>query len=64
MPLGTIFLWMAWPSFNSALAVGDARHRAVLNTYYALGACVVVSFAMSSLVNRENKLNMVRAISY
>ena len=31
--LGTIILWVFWPSFNGLLAVGAARHRAVINTY-------------------------------
>merc|ERR1719167_1634421 len=32
--IGTIFLWMFWPSFNGgAAAEGDAQMRAVLNTY-------------------------------
>jgi len=57
--IGTIFLWLFWPSFNSGLAEGDAQHRAVINTYYSLAACCVVSFAMSSLVSKENKFDMV-----
>lgn len=36
--VGTIFLWIFWPSFNSAL-LDDVtqQHRAILNTYLALG---------------------------
>jgi len=31
--IGTVFLWMFWPSFNSAAAAsGDAQMRAVINT--------------------------------
>ncbi|KAG1715062.1 Ammonium transporter Rh type B [Nymphon striatum] len=56
--IGTLFLWMFWPSFNSALAVGDARHRAIINTYYSLSACVLSTFAFSSLVSKE-KFDMV-----
>ena len=51
---------MFWPSFNSALAPGDDQHRAVMNTYFALAACTVVTFAISALVNKEDKLDMVR----
>ncbi|XP_072049051.1 ammonium transporter Rh type B-like [Amphiura filiformis] len=56
--IGTIFLWLFWPSFNSALAAEDARHRAVLNTYYSLAACCIVTFAFSSLFNKEGKMQM------
>lgn len=56
--VGTIFLWLFWPSFNSALAPGDDQHRAVINTYLALAACCVVAFAMSSLLG-EGKFDMV-----
>ena len=31
--LGTVILWVFWPSFNGLLATGAARHRAVINTY-------------------------------
>ena len=33
--VGTVFLWMFWPSFNAgAAAEGDAQMRAIVNTYY------------------------------
>uniref|UniRef100_A0A0B7A560 Ammonium transporter AmtB-like domain-containing protein n=1 Tax=Arion vulgaris TaxID=1028688 RepID=A0A0B7A560_9EUPU len=57
--IGSVFLWMFWPSFNSALAIDDAQHRAVLNTYFALAACCVVSFAISSLVDKNGRFDMV-----
>ncbi|GFU34228.1 ammonium transporter Rh type B [Nephila pilipes] len=57
--IGTLFLWMFWPSFNSALAVGDEQHRSVINTFVALLACCVVTFAISSLADGEGRFNMV-----
>ncbi|KAG9461456.1 hypothetical protein GDO78_016834, partial [Eleutherodactylus coqui] len=58
--IGTIYLWMFWPSFNSAVtAHGDDQHRTVLNTYYSLAACTLCTFALSSLLSREGKLDMV-----
>ncbi|CAL1277257.1 unnamed protein product [Larinioides sclopetarius] len=57
--IGTIFLWMFWPSFNSALGTGDEQHRSVINTFVALLACCTVTFAISSLVDGEGRLNMV-----
>jgi len=56
--LGTIFLWLFWPSFNSATASGEGQYRAVLNTYYSLAACAVTTFAISALVHKD-KYNMV-----
>jgi len=57
--IGTIFLWVFWPSFNGGLATGDQRHRAVLNTYISLAACCLVSYGVSALLNHENKFDMV-----
>nr|BAJ10270.1 Rh-related protein [Branchiostoma floridae] len=57
--IGTVFLWMYWPSFNSALAVADGRYRAVINTYLSLAASAVVTFAISSAVDKDGKVNMV-----
>uniref|UniRef100_A0A4X2JYM0 Ammonium transporter Rh type A n=1 Tax=Vombatus ursinus TaxID=29139 RepID=A0A4X2JYM0_VOMUR len=58
--IGTLFLWMFWPSFNSAVAdTGDHQYRAIVNTYFSLAACVLTAFAFSSLVEQRGKLDMV-----
>ncbi|PNF40087.1 Ammonium transporter Rh type B, partial [Cryptotermes secundus] len=56
--IGTVFLWLFWPSFNSALVDGDDQHRAVINTYLSLTACCVTAFAISSMVSEEKKFDM------
>uniref|UniRef100_A0A8C6ZQN6 Ammonium transporter Rh type A n=2 Tax=Nothoprocta perdicaria TaxID=30464 RepID=A0A8C6ZQN6_NOTPE len=58
--IGTLFLWLFWPSFNSAIAY-DQNYRtiAIVNTYYSLAACTVVTFALSSLVDERGKFSMV-----
>lgn len=39
--IGSIFLWMYWPSFNGALAEGDQQHRVFINTVLAIaGSCI------------------------
>ncbi|CAD6222287.1 GSCOCG00000897001-RA-CDS [Cotesia congregata] len=57
--IGTIFLWLFWPSFNSALLQGDDQQRAIINTLLAITASCVVAFATSALVSDEHKFNMV-----
>lgn len=57
--LGTVFLWIFWPSFNAGLASGDQQQRAVFNTYFALAACTCASFVVSSLLDREGRYRMV-----
>ncbi|XP_075856354.1 ammonium transporter Rh type B isoform X4 [Microcebus murinus] len=58
--IGTIFLWIFWPSFNSApTALGDGQHRTALNTYYSLTASTLSTFALSALVSRDGRLDMV-----
>ena len=61
--VGTIFLWMFWPSFNAAAAKhGEPQHRAILNTYFSLCAAVLASFAFSAATNKRNKFVMVGKI--
>lgn len=51
---------MYWPSFNSAVSNhGDAQHRAAINTYCSLAACVLTSVALSSALHKKGKLDMV-----
>ncbi|XP_062835140.1 ammonium transporter Rh type A-like [Anolis carolinensis] len=57
--VGTVFLWVFWPSFVAVLVQpGDAQHRAVLHTWITLSASAVISFATSSLLEKEGKLNV------
>merc|ERR1712013_869538 len=57
--IGTVFLWMYWPSFNGgAAAAGDAQMRAVINTYLSLCACCISAFAVSALVNPQRRFCM------
>lgn len=58
--IGTIYLWMFWPSFNSAITDhGDPQHRTAMNTYYSLAACTLSTYAMSALTSHDGKLDMV-----
>ncbi|XP_075893621.1 ammonium transporter Rh type A [Nelusetta ayraudi] len=58
--IGTVFLWMFWPSFNSAIATTSALQlTAVINTYLSLAACALSAYAVSSLVEHKGKLDMV-----
>jgi len=57
--VGTIFLWMFWPSFNGgAAASGDAQQRAVINTYFSLCSCVLATFVFSALITPSKKFSM------
>ncbi|NP_999543.1 blood group Rh(CE) polypeptide [Sus scrofa] len=57
--LGTLFLWMFWPSFNSALLdIPDERKKAIFNTYYALAVSAVTAISMSALIHPKGKINM------
>ncbi|XP_011155843.1 ammonium transporter Rh type A isoform X2 [Solenopsis invicta] len=57
--IGTVFLWLFWPSFNAAALTGDDQQRAVINTLLSISASCVVAFAVSALVSKDNKFNMV-----
>jgi len=48
--IGTLFLWVLWPSFNSALAAETLRYRIVSNTILALCTSAVLGFITSRLL--------------
>ncbi|XP_023075371.1 RH-like protein isoform X2 [Piliocolobus tephrosceles] len=57
--LGTLFLWIFWPTFNSALLTNPIeRKNAVFNTYYALAVSAVTAISVSSLAHPRGKINM------
>lgn len=57
--MGTLFLWLFWPSFNSALTLkGDDQHRAILHTFIGLSSSTITAFALSALFNKRGKLRM------
>lgn len=53
-----MFLWLFWPSFNSAALKGDDQQRAIINTLLSISASCVITFGVSALVSKE-KFNMV-----
>ncbi len=48
--VGTVFLWIFWPSFNAALAVQQQQHRVVLNTVLALCSSCFFAFVIDILL--------------
>jgi len=58
--IGTVFLWMFWPSFNSAPGGSGDEHRyvAIINTYLALSSACVATFIASILTNPKKKITM------
>ncbi|MBN3320587.1 RHAG protein, partial [Atractosteus spatula] len=58
--IGTLFLWMFWPSFNSVLIEDTAQKiSAVYSTYFSLAASTVAAFGLSVLTSKKGKINMV-----
>ncbi|XP_044142849.1 RH-like protein [Bufo gargarizans] len=57
--LGTLFLWMFWPSFNSITLTDPHQLRnAVYNTFFALATSTVTVFSVSALLHQEGKFKM------
>lgn len=57
--MGTLFLWVFWPSFNSALTFkGDDQHRAILHTFIGLSSSTMTAFALTAVFNKRGKLTM------
>ncbi|TNN60124.1 Ammonium transporter Rh type B [Liparis tanakae] len=60
--LGSVFLWMFWPSFNSVLVDHRSPGRklgAVCSTYLALAVSAVTAAAVSVLSSPKGKLHPV-----
>eukprot|EP01101_Sappina_pedata_P003518 TRINITY_DN1402_c0_g1_i1.p1 TRINITY_DN1402_c0_g1~~TRINITY_DN1402_c0_g1_i1.p1 ORF type:complete len:446 (+),score=230.75 TRINITY_DN1402_c0_g1_i1:48-1385(+) len=55
--IGTIFLWIFWPSFNGALAPAADQMRCVINTYLSLVGSGIAAFLISYVL-RGGKFEM------
>ena len=59
--IGTVFLWIYWPSFNAGPLEGDSagQQRAVINTIISLTFSTVGAFFVSSLLSHTYKFRPV-----
>ena len=48
--VGTIFLWILWPSFNGALAGPAAQQRVFINTVLAMSGSCITACAMARII--------------
>lgn len=55
--LGTLFMWIYWPSYNAAWAEDEGRTRAIVNTYLSVAASCIVAF-LASVVAGRGRLNL------
>lgn len=49
--IGTIFLWMYWPSFNTALLESDNRYRGIINSIFSMGGSCLGTFITAYLLH-------------
>jgi ammonium transporter Rh len=57
--IGTLFLWVFWPSFTGAPASLYSQERVVVNTLLALVGSALTGFCFSAWLRGENKFDMV-----
>jgi len=59
--VGTLFLWIYWPSFVSGAAVPDSRQQqqAIVNTILSLSASTIITFVWSSLLGKDGRFRPV-----
>src|SRR5690606_34367015 len=48
--VGTLFLWVLWPSFNAVFAPAGTQHRVVINTVLALISSAVFTASFSRIL--------------
>eukprot|EP00475_Leptophrys_vorax_P030950 TRINITY_DN466_c0_g1_i1.p1 TRINITY_DN466_c0_g1~~TRINITY_DN466_c0_g1_i1.p1 ORF type:complete len:487 (+),score=131.67 TRINITY_DN466_c0_g1_i1:94-1554(+) len=56
--IGSIFLFILWPSFNAALFTGYQQYRVIINTVFSLLASCISAFVVSNIAH-NGKFSMV-----
>jgi len=57
--IGTLFLWMFWPSFNGALAADFQQQRVIVNTVMAISASCITACAVSRFLLQRLDMEVV-----
>jgi ammonium transporter Rh len=57
--IGTVYLWMYWPSFNAGPQTGLPAQRAVVNTLLSMSGSCGAAFLFSKVIRVDKKFNMV-----
>ncbi|RLN61627.1 hypothetical protein BBJ28_00013941 [Nothophytophthora sp. Chile5] len=59
--IGTLFLWMYWPSFCAAMVPADGfqQERAVISTVLSIAASCASAFAVTKVMSHNKKFDMV-----
>jgi len=57
--VGTLFLWMFWPSFNGALAADFQQQRVIINTVMAISASCITACAVSRFLLQRLDMEVV-----
>merc|ERR1711893_511814 len=57
--IGTVFLFMFWPSFNGALAAADQQQRVIVNTVMAISASCITACAISRIALQRLDMEVV-----
>ena len=57
--VGTIFLWMFWPSFNGALATEDQQQRVIVNTVLSISASCISACGISRIMLQRLDMEVV-----
>ncbi|XP_036337485.1 ammonium transporter Rh type B-A-like [Rhagoletis pomonella] len=62
--VGTLFLYVYWPSFNSVLADGNGQERAILNTYLSLAAATGIEITKNLVEDLMRRLRGIIHSTY
>lgn len=51
--IGTLVLWIFWPSFNAGGSSGDGQQRAIVNTVISLCGSAMMAFIINSFITED-----------